>query len=215
MPTGIDVSRWNGPIDWAQVRAAGHEWAACKATTGRTGVDRRFAENWRALRTQGFRWRAAYHLVTNADPAAQVRHVLDVVGDLRPGETLVADAEDPKVPGAVHRAFLELLAKELAPRRPIYYAYAGSPGYHRFGDAITLSGPGAPARTATQPRPEDWFDVASKEDLEAVVNAAILKAIDALRRDNLVPIKRQLDNADSRETKRWQELFATGAPRKS
>jgi hypothetical protein len=43
---GIDVSRWQGKIDWASVRAAGTQFAFIKATEGGNHLDPRFLENW-------------------------------------------------------------------------------------------------------------------------------------------------------------------------
>jgi lysozyme len=37
---GIDVSRWQGKIDWASVRAAGTQFAFIKATEGGNHLDR-------------------------------------------------------------------------------------------------------------------------------------------------------------------------------
>ena len=43
---GIDVSRYQGKIDWAAVRGAGTQFAFIKATEGGDYVDPRFLENW-------------------------------------------------------------------------------------------------------------------------------------------------------------------------
>ena len=42
---GIDVSQWNGTIDWAQVKAAGIDFAILRIGYGSSGVDSRFAAN--------------------------------------------------------------------------------------------------------------------------------------------------------------------------
>lgn len=42
---GIDVSHWQGAIDWPAVRAAGKEYAFCKATDGASGVDSYLSTN--------------------------------------------------------------------------------------------------------------------------------------------------------------------------
>lgn len=57
---GIDVSHWQGWIDWPTVRASGVSFAFIKATEGATHADRRFAENWNAAARAGIP-RAAYH----------------------------------------------------------------------------------------------------------------------------------------------------------
>jgi lysozyme len=45
MLTGIDVSHWQGSIDWSRVKAAGVKFAFAKATEGRQTVDARYAAN--------------------------------------------------------------------------------------------------------------------------------------------------------------------------
>ncbi len=50
---GIDVSKWNGDIDWRQVRAAGVSFAFIKATEGKDNIDNRFHDNWRAAKAAG------------------------------------------------------------------------------------------------------------------------------------------------------------------
>jgi lysozyme len=57
---GIDVSHWQGPIDWHAVRDAGVSFAFIKATEGGTHADSRFAINWRAAAEAGIP-RSAYH----------------------------------------------------------------------------------------------------------------------------------------------------------
>src|SRR5262245_15416247 len=50
---GIDVSHWQGSIDWAQVAAAGKEFAFAKATDGQTYVDPFYATNKAAAELNG------------------------------------------------------------------------------------------------------------------------------------------------------------------
>lgn len=42
---GIDVSKWQGNIDWAKLKASGIQFAIIKATEGTTVVDSRFQQN--------------------------------------------------------------------------------------------------------------------------------------------------------------------------
>jgi GH25 family lysozyme M1 (1,4-beta-N-acetylmuramidase) len=42
---GVDVSRWQGDINWAAVKSAGVEFAFCKATEGVDFVDVKFLQN--------------------------------------------------------------------------------------------------------------------------------------------------------------------------
>jgi lysozyme len=66
---GIDVSRWQGRIDWASVAAAGKQFAFIKATEGGDHVDPRFLENWYGAKQAGM-VRGAYHFVYWCRPAA-------------------------------------------------------------------------------------------------------------------------------------------------
>ena len=52
---GIDVSNWQGDIDWDKVRAAGTQFAFIKATEGGDYVDPKFAQNWEAAKRSASR----------------------------------------------------------------------------------------------------------------------------------------------------------------
>jgi lysozyme len=65
---GIDVSKWQGPIDWASVSGAGTQFAFIKATEGGDHADERFSENWHGAKAAGIP-RAAYHFMTWCRPA--------------------------------------------------------------------------------------------------------------------------------------------------
>lgn len=59
---GIDVSKWQGEIDWDKVKAAGTRFAFIKATEGGDLLDDRFRDNWAGARKAGVP-RGAYHFV--------------------------------------------------------------------------------------------------------------------------------------------------------
>jgi lysozyme len=69
---GVDVSRYQGDIDFGRLRAAGAHFVFIKATEGADYVDPNFAANWRGARDAGLA-RAAYHFMfwcrTAADQA--------------------------------------------------------------------------------------------------------------------------------------------------
>ena len=64
---GIDVSHYQGDVDWAAVRAAGYTFAFTKATEGTDEVDPMFAANWAGIDSAGMT-RGAYHFF---DPDAE------------------------------------------------------------------------------------------------------------------------------------------------
>lgn len=50
---GIDVSHYQGNIDWGQVKASGVDFAFAKAAQGTTGSDSQFAANWAGMKSAG------------------------------------------------------------------------------------------------------------------------------------------------------------------
>ncbi|MEC8818511.1 MAG: glycoside hydrolase family 25 protein [Planctomycetota bacterium] len=92
---GIDVSHYQGAIDWSRVEGAGIEFAYIKATQGTRWVDPRFKENWKAVAGTSIR-RGAYHfLEPDVDGTRQAKHFLATV-ELEAGDLLpVVDVETP------------------------------------------------------------------------------------------------------------------------
>ena len=90
---GIDVSHYQGIIDWPTVEGADIRFAYIKATQGTKWVDPRFVENWSAVAKTTIR-RGAYHfLEPDVDGTAQAKHFLKTV-ELKKGDLLpVVDVE--------------------------------------------------------------------------------------------------------------------------
>jgi len=65
---GIDISKWQGDIDWDQVRKAGISFAFMKATEGGDHTDSRFEEYLRGARSAGIA-SAPYHFYYFCTPA--------------------------------------------------------------------------------------------------------------------------------------------------
>lgn len=83
---GIDVSRWQGTIDWQAVANAGIGFAAISAGDGTTYHDPRFAENWRGAKAANV-LRAGYLFCrAGQDPVAQAAYLAAVAAgaDLAP-----------------------------------------------------------------------------------------------------------------------------------
>jgi len=59
-PPGIDVSHYQGTINWASVKSAGIQWAYIKATEGTTYTDPTFSTNYLGAYNNGI-IRGAYH----------------------------------------------------------------------------------------------------------------------------------------------------------
>jgi GH25 family lysozyme M1 (1,4-beta-N-acetylmuramidase) len=125
---GIDVSHWQGAINWTSVKNSGKAFAFCKATEGTTYTDPKFVSNWAAMRSVGL-IRGAYHFGRpGTDPVAQANHFCNVVrptaGDLQ--MTLDLETTDGKTPSQV-RAWTVAFIKQVLARtgRPgiIYTGY--------------------------------------------------------------------------------------------
>jgi len=67
---GIDVSKWQGDIDWNRVRKAGVDFVFMKATEGGDHTDARFESYWRGARAAGIP-HAPYHFYYFCRPARE------------------------------------------------------------------------------------------------------------------------------------------------
>ncbi|TNJ47597.1 GH25 family lysozyme [Phaeobacter sp. B1627] len=129
---GIDVARYQGRIDWPQVRASGVSFAWIKATEGGDFIDPEFRANWRAARRAGLR-RGAYHFYyfcrTPEDQARwYIRNVPREAGTLPPVLDIEWNHASPsckrRPSGAQARReaerFLKLITAHYG-RRPVLY----------------------------------------------------------------------------------------------
>ncbi len=101
---GLDVSHFQGTVDWQQVFQAGYAFAFIKATDGITYTDPMFATNWSGAKAAGL-LRGAYHFFeANDDPQQQAENFLKAVtleaGDLPP----VLDVESSSTSSQVSTA---------------------------------------------------------------------------------------------------------------
>lgn len=67
---GIDISKWQGEIDWNEVRKAGVAFVFMKATEGGDHTDARFESYWRGARAAGIA-HAPYHFYYFCRPARE------------------------------------------------------------------------------------------------------------------------------------------------
>jgi lysozyme len=90
---GIDVSRWQGEINWEQVAAAGYRFAVIRATVGNYYTDYQFYVNWDRAREAGLLI-SAYHVVAPERPAdSQMERFFDALNDRSSDLPLVLDVE--------------------------------------------------------------------------------------------------------------------------
>lgn len=136
---GVDVSKFQGSIDWPAVRASNVSFAYIKATEGGDRVDDRFAENWTGAKTAGMP-RGAYHFFyfcrTGAEQAAWfIRNVpvdpnaLPVVLDMEWNHLSPSCKRRPPVEEVQREmtTFLRIIEKHYG-KRPMIYT---SVDFHR------------------------------------------------------------------------------------
>lgn len=131
---GIDVSRYQGVVDWKEVKAMNirgisMKFAFIKATEGIGGKDPSFKRNWKRCAEAGIT-RGAYHFfVTGKDGREQARNFIETVGDLKRGDLApVLDIERTNGvrDSALAREALEWLqvVEDYYKIKPLVYTYA-------------------------------------------------------------------------------------------
>lgn len=81
---GIDVSHYQGIINWKKVGNANIDFAYIKASSGDTYTDPHFIHNWNGVRTTKI-YRGAYHFfLADDDPQQQAKHYINTIGSLGP-----------------------------------------------------------------------------------------------------------------------------------
>lgn len=122
---GIDISHWQGSINWTSVKNSGKRFAFCKATEGTDFTDPTFATNYSAIRAAGL-LRGAYHMGRPAvDAVAQADFLYDTVQPTSGDLPMVLDLEktDSLTPTAVRAwvvSFVNRLTSRMG-RAPIIY----------------------------------------------------------------------------------------------
>ncbi len=145
---GIDVSRYQGQIDWPQVRRSGVSFAYIKATEGGDHMDERFMDNWRGAKRAGLP-RGAYHYYYFCRTAAEqarwfIRNVprdpdmLPPVLDIEwnhQSKTCKLRPEPRKIRSEM-RLFLHRIAQHYG-KRPVIYA---TPDFYEDNQLWRVSG---------------------------------------------------------------------------
>jgi lysozyme len=164
---GIDVSKYQGSIDWATARAHGVNFAFIKATEGGDRLDSRFHEHWRGAREAGVA-RGAYHFYYFCTPAeAQARWFIANVPKERGMLPPVIDLEwNPQSPTCTYRppaeavrsealTFMNILERHYG-QRPVIYT---DPGFFERNQLMRLAGEEVWLRS-TAAHPTDRYGVA-------------------------------------------------------
>lgn len=128
---GVDVSRWQGEIDWPKLRSQGANFAFIKATDGGDHLDPMFMKNWTGAAAAGIR-RGAYHFFYWCRPAGEqadwfIRNVPKVAGALPPvidvewnGESRCRKRPSPAQVREKMQVFMDRLERHYG-QRPIIY----------------------------------------------------------------------------------------------
>tara|TARA_R110002020_G_scaffold48634_4_gene138476 strand:+ start:4739 stop:5557 length:819 start_codon:yes stop_codon:yes gene_type:complete len=129
---GIDISKWQGEIDWSEVRKAGVAFVFIKATEGGDHSDARFAEYWRGARAAGIP-HAPYHFYYFCRPAreqaewfianvsrasVQMPPVLDV--EWNHASRTCTTRPDPETVRAEMKIWMDIVGRHYG-KRPIIY----------------------------------------------------------------------------------------------
>ena len=131
---GVDVSHYQGEIDWEHFKDQGIEFAFIKATEGSSFVDEKFAENCEGARAAGL-CAGAYHFFSfDSPPASQAEHFIAIGAALSGSLPPVVDIEyygdkrenPPEKASVVSRLreLLEALEREYGVKPVIYTTYA-------------------------------------------------------------------------------------------
>ena len=131
---GVDVSHYQGAIDWEKLREQQVDFAFIKATEGSSHIDEYFSDNWEGAKAAQIA-AGAYHFFSFDSPAAtQAEHYIQTVGDLSGRMIPVVDAEyygnkkqDPPDTEEVRknlRELLTILEQHYGYRPMIYTTYS-------------------------------------------------------------------------------------------
>lgn len=127
---GIDVSKWQGEIDWGRVADDGIAFAIARVSDGTTYWDGEFDDNWASIADQGL-VRGAYQFFRPGQSAtAQADLMIDALGELGPGDlppVLDAETTDGVSGSAVVSAMRTWLdrVEDATGRVPMIYASSG------------------------------------------------------------------------------------------
>lgn len=124
---GIDVSRWQGTINFSQVKNSGIDIVYIKSSEGRTYIDPYFEQNYKGAKENGLKV-GFYHYVTARSVEVAIEQAIffaEVISQKIPDCKLAMDFEDfgnlsINSINEISKAFLETLEKETGIQALIY-----------------------------------------------------------------------------------------------
>jgi lysozyme len=100
--TGVDVSSYQGTIDWSQVAASNYTFAFARVSDGTSSLDPTFLTNYAGIKAAGMAAGAYQFFEPSQDPVAQADELLAAIGPLAPGD--LAPMLDVEVTGGQSEA---------------------------------------------------------------------------------------------------------------
>jgi hypothetical protein len=79
---GIDVSKYQGTIDWEKVKASGIELAFIRVSDGVSAIDPQLRANWANAKAAGVKRGVYQFFRPSQDPVAQANRVINALDDL-------------------------------------------------------------------------------------------------------------------------------------
>jgi len=130
---GVDVSHYQGEIDWSVLKDQGIDFAFIPATEGSSHLDERFAENWAAAKDTGL-YIGSYHFFSfDSAGRSQAEWYIKTTGDLGGRLAPVVDVEyygdkeihPPEKEPVIRelREFLNILEEQYHVKPIIYTTY--------------------------------------------------------------------------------------------
>ncbi|RZS99032.1 glycoside hydrolase family 25 protein [Aquimarina brevivitae] len=126
---GIDVSHFQGEVDWKTIKNHNISFAYAKATQGTHFVDPKFKENQKNTKLADLKHGSYHFYISNENPALQAEHYIKTIQDLEEGQMLpMLDLEMGGMKGSVSIAQFQedvikwlTIVEEKLGARPIIY----------------------------------------------------------------------------------------------
>ncbi|MBK7861316.1 MAG: hypothetical protein IPJ65_22430 [Archangiaceae bacterium] len=101
---GIDVSKWQGSINWSAVKNSGRKFAIARISHGLSYKDEYFAQNWSGMKSVGLIRGGYQFFAPGEDAVAQANYVVQKLGRLGPGDLpamLDVEVTDGQTPATI------------------------------------------------------------------------------------------------------------------
>ena len=141
---GIDVSSYQGTIDWTKAKADGVQYAFVRVSDGLNTIDSKFEANWSQTRAKGILHGAYQFFRPSQDPIAQADLLLSKIGTLKPDDfppVIDVEADGGLTPAQVAakvKIWIDHVTAAIG-KRPIIYT-----GFYFWRDQV-----GAPDQTTS------------------------------------------------------------------